>query len=49
MCTYRNIFARWRWRYLYPVYLGFVLSYLWSFAFVTRESWPQVAAWARAR
>ncbi|MDI6711276.1 MAG: glycosyltransferase [Bacillota bacterium] len=32
--THRDIFARWRWRYLYPVYLEFVLSYLWSFAFV---------------
>lgn len=32
--THRDIFKRWRWRYLYPVYLEVVLSYLWSFAFV---------------
>lgn len=32
--THAGVFARWRWRRLWPVYLEFVLGCVWAFAFV---------------
>jgi len=32
--THKDIFKDWRWRYLWPVYIDFVLAYVWSFSFV---------------
>lgn len=32
--SHKNIFSRWYWRRLWPVYLDFVISYVWSFCLV---------------
>ncbi|MEG6565665.1 glycosyltransferase [Thermoanaerobacterium saccharolyticum] len=32
--THKNIFKSWQWRYLYPIYIDFVLGYMWAFCFV---------------
>jgi biofilm PGA synthesis N-glycosyltransferase PgaC len=32
--THRDVFTRWRWRRLWPIYVDFVLAYAWGFCFV---------------